>query len=932
MKKFILNILCLFGLLISCTRIGDQSFIDISGEWTVELDSTGIGEKEGWATLTFSNSINLPGTTDDAGLGMENTLEPKLEKPQLLHLTRKNSYIGAAWYTRKIRIPKNWSKKQLILKLERVIWKTSVWIDGNKVEQNNNSLIAPHYFDLTEYLTPGDTHQITLRIDNRKQFDISYQNLAHAYTNDTQIIWNGVIGKMRIEASDPINISDLQVYPNLDTKSLKVSVEIANTDQERVKGRLKTKVVCKETNKLFETQSQDVYLDSDEQIIDINYFMSDEVKYWSEFSPNLYTCIVELETDSYQSSESVDFGMRSFKANGAAIEVNGTPTFLRGTLECNIFPLTGYPPMEKEGWYKVFNTAKEWGLNHLRFHSWCPPEAAFAVADELGFYLQVELPAWTLTIGTDYQTTDFLYAEAKRIIKEYGNHPSFVMWSMGNELQGDMTVLHKMVDSLKVIDRRHLYSNTAFTFEKGHGDSPEYNDDFFITQWTKNGWVRGQGVFNDYAPSFDNNYELAVRDINVPIITHEIGQYAVYPNIEEIDKYSGVLDPLNFKAVKDDLDKKGLIDKAKEYTLASGKLAALLYKEEIERALKTKGISGFQLLDLHDFPGQGTALVGLLDAFWDNKGIISAEEFRMHSSSIVPLMNFPKATYKNNEMFVGDIGVSNYSGEVLNNQKISWSISDDKKEEKAKGFFYVDLILGYNAGLGKIEYDLSGIKKPVKLTIKIEMENTDFMNQWSVWVYPQYQKLDYGDVFYTNNIEEAFSLLEQGKKVLLNPDWRNISGIEGKFVPVFWSPVHFPKQAGTMGMLTNPDHPALNGFPTDKYTNWQWWDLNINSTTMIVDDVNGGMPIVEMIDNFTNNRKLALIYEGSVGKGKLLFTSIDLKSKPQERFVAQQLLFSLLEYMNSKRFNPKEIINPEVLYDVMSGSTNNKKKSATSIY
>lgn len=111
--------------------------------------------------------------------------------------------------------------------------------------------------------------------------------------------------------------------------------------------------------------------------------------------------------------------------------------FLRGTLECCIFPLTGYPPTTKEGWSKVFRSAKEWGLNHLRFHSWCPPKAAFEVADSLGFYLQVELPLWSLNVGENPAMNQFLYDEAKRILSEYGNHPSFCFLSLGNELQPD---------------------------------------------------------------------------------------------------------------------------------------------------------------------------------------------------------------------------------------------------------------------------------------------------------------------------------------------------------------------------------------------------------------------------------------------------------------------------------------------------------------
>lgn len=929
MKNIFVILFCSFFF---CSWITvDKKLIDISGQWTVQLDSTDIGLKNGWQNKEFDLKVKLPGTTDDFGIGFANTLKPVLTKPQLRHLTRKNSYLGAAWYTREISVPKNWKGKAYILKLERVIWKTNVWIDGKEVTKGQNSLVSPHYFDLTHYLIPGKKQRITVRVDNRKQFDISLDDMAHAYTNETQIIWNGIIGEMNIEAIDAIHIANLQVQPNIDKSKIKVSVSFNNAGKKSKKGVLTVVAIDKESKKSIPALTQNVELEKGQSVVDFDYEMGKDVQLWNEFSPELYELKVQLAAGKYNSEKSVDFGMRKFSKNGTILMNNNKAVFLRGTLECNIFPLTGHPPMDKKGWEKVFKTAKEWGLNHLRFHSWCPPEAAFEVADEMGFYLQVELPVWVLTIGKDKNVTDFLYAEAQRMIEEYGNHPSFCMWSMGNELQGDMALLTEMVKNTKAKDNRHLYTSTSFTFEKGHGALPEPQDDFFITQWTNNGWVRGQGVFNSESPTFNKDYKVALKDVTVPLITHEIGQYSVYPKIDEIAKYTGVLEPLNFISVKEDLEKKGLINKAADFTKSSGKLAAILYKEEIERAMKTAGISGFQLLDLHDFPGQGTALVGLLDAFWDSKGLISAAEFRQFSAPVVPLLRFPKATYTNNESFVASLDVSNFSGDALNNKVIEWSIMDGATVI-ASGNVTKTINSGYNSELFKITENLQKVVKATKLTFKVNIKDTDYKNQWNIWVYPENQKIIYGKVVYTKSLEEAYKLLKQGKKVLLNPDWKKIKGIEGKFVPVFWSPVHFPKQAGTMGILCNPEHKVFADFPTDMNTDWQWWDLNVNSTTLIVDGINGGSPLVEMIDNFANNRKLASLFEGSIGSGKLVIASFDLSKDIEKRPVARQMLISILDYMNSDLFQPAIITNPDSLQLILSEQKEKVKESATSIY
>ena len=374
-----------------------------------------------------------------------------------------------------------------------------------------------------------------------------------------------------------------------------------------------------------------------------------------------------------------------------------------------------------------------------------------------------------------------------------------------------------------------------------------------------------------------------------------------------------------------------MIGKAADYTEASGKLAVILYKEEIERALKTAGISGFQLLDLHDFPGQGTALVGLLDAFWDSKNLISAAEFRQFSAPVVPLIRFPKATYVNNESFVATLDVSNYSANDLKDQIIEWSISD-AATVLASGATTTTISLGYNQKVINFNESLQKITKATKLNIQVTLKGTDYKNQWNVWVYPQKQTIEYGKVVYTRNLKDAFTHLAAGHKVLLNPDWKKIKGIEGKFVPVFWSPIHFPKQAGTMGVLCDPTHKALADFPTDKHTDWQWWDLNVNSTTLIMDSIVGGNPIVEMVDNFANNRKLASLFEGSIGLGKLVIASFDLITDLEKRPIAKQMLISILNYMNGPSFKPELIKNPDALKLILTEEKEKVKESAKSIY
>ena len=908
MLKNFLSICFVLMMFTSCKEA--SSVISLAGEWQFAMDSTDVGVSEKWFDRSFADKIRLPGTTDEAGYGIPNTLPPSISKPQIFHLTRKNSYVGPAWYSREVTIPSDWKDKSIELKLERVIWQTRVWVDGNPVSGSCESLISPHVFDLTEYLTPGK-HKLTVRVDNRKQHDISVNDMAHAYTNETQIMWNGIIGEISLMAKEALSIEDLQVYPDVFGKQVHVKGKISNRG-ETTKGILQA-VVQKQKNNPITTVTRDMEFPSGETLLDITCPMGDSMEVWNEFTPTLYQLDLKVEAGSVKAGRSTKFGMREFRHNQSDLLLNGNKAFLRGTLECCIFPLTGRPPMEPEGWKKVFLTAREWGLNHLRFHSWCPPEAAFQVADSLGFYLQVELPLWSLKVGQDQKTNEYLYAEADRILSEYGNHPSFCFLSLGNELQPDFNFLSQLLSYVKEKDPRHLYTTTSFTFERGHGDWPEPNDDFFITQWTKKGWVRGQGVFDTESPSFDKDYVASVEGMTVPLITHEVGQYSVYPNLKEIEKYTGVLDPLNFKGVKQELEKKGLLDKADDYLKASGYLAAILYKEEIERAMKTAGCSGFQLLDLHDFPGQSTALVGLLDAFWDSKGVTDAETFRQASSPVSPLVRFPKAVYTTNESFVAAVEIANFTNKELKDQSVSWLLKDDKGKVVNKGTITCPLLaIGLNRLPETIDSPLDQ-SAATRLTLSVVLDNTPYKNEWSIWVYPARLDLDKGDIVVTRDKNEAGKALAGGKKVLYNPDYKKMVGLEGKFVPVFWSPVHFPKQAGSMGILCDAGHPAFGNFPTGNYTDWQWWSLLKQSKTVVLDSLPAVTPLIEVVDNFANNRRLSNLFETKVGEGKLIFCSMDLLSDWAQRPEARQLYFSLLEYMKSDAFNPSSAMESSVL-------------------
>lgn len=888
MNRFLTAITAMALMLASCTP---QNRIDLSGEWQVSLDS-----------LSTFTSMSLPGTTDMAGLGTPNTLEPAITGDQIQRLTRRNSFIGEAFYKRQIEIPAAMAGKPLEIRFERVLWQSSVWIDGKQLDGAEESLTTAHYYRIPEGLEAG-THEMMVRVDNRKRYDISWRDLAHAYTNDTQIIWNGILGEMSIKALEPLHIAKLDVYPDVETRSAKVVASIVNNGSELNEATLKYKLDGRKVASVEFDSSADT------SVVQFVIEMGEKAALWDEFSPVTHTVTVSCG-DSHKDAV---FGLRSFTAQGKNIVVNGRKTFLRGTLDCCIFPLTGNPPLDEAGWEKEFSVCKEWGLNHVRFHSWCPPDAAFRVADRMGIYLQVELPVWTKNLGGP-GINEFLTDEYKRIIAEYGNHPSFCMLSGGNELDRDYEFLNDLLRYMKATDPRHIYTNSTYSMGVGHKGYPEPEDEFMVASRTYKGQIRGQDYINSRKPDFRQDFTpYRAEEFNLPLISHEIGQYSVYPRLAEIEKYTGTLDPLNFKGVRQILQERGRLDRAEDYTLASGRLAALLYKEEVERALRTPELAGFQMLGLQDFSGQSTALVGLVDAFWDNKGLVTEEWFRQACSPVTPLARIPKMCWTSDEVFETEVEIANYWAEDIKGE-VEWSFGN-ADGRIAGGTFKAELPTGGNTKLSEsIKVDLKDVQDAAEMQLTVAVKGTQWSNSWNVWVYPAGNQLDYGEVVLAKTEDEAVRALREGATVLLAPDPALLKGEPGKFVPVFWSPVFFPLEAGTMGVLCDPAHPALKEFPTRMHSDWQWWNLTKNSKALSLEGKPQVEAVVEAVDNFTMNRRLAYVFEANCESGRLLFCAMDVTGEvASENPEMRQMLSSLVNYMNSEDFHPEGKINTEEL-------------------
>ena len=928
MKKYLL-ILLSFLALTACRQADNKQ--SLQGEWRFALDRNDRGLAEQWYTRSLTDTIHLPGSLQEQGYGDEVGIETpwtgqivdkswydsplyeKFRQPGNIKvpfwLNPDRHYVGVAWYQKEIDIPASWNGSPVQLELERTHWETTLFLDG--VEMGKHESLSTPYRHTFKELTPGK-HTLTLRVDNRVNIEVGVN--AHSVSDHTQSNWNGVIGTISLTAKPSFYIDDIQIYPNIADKTIKVAVSLDGTTTTN-DATLFLQVEKKDGGVVGKPHKVTINPEAG-MTQEITLSMGEDALLWSEHSPNLYTLCAVVESDGKKEEQYRTFGLREFKANGTRFEVNGHPIFLRGTLECCIFPLTGYPATDRAYWTKIYNQCKAYGLNHVRFHSWCPPEAAFAVADSMGFYLQVECAGWA-TVGDGGYSDQWFREESDRILKEYGNHPSFCLMAYGNEPGGANQVkyLSELIDHWKSKDLRRAYTSSG-------GWPYVENADYWNAPDPRiQGWGEGlRSIINAQPPRTDYDFAHIIRE-NMPTVSHEIGQWCVYPNLKEIDKYTGVLKAKNFEIFRETLKDHHMADLADAFLYASGRLQTLCYKADIEAALRTPGFAGFQLLDLHDFPGQGTALVGVLDPFWDEKGYVTGKEYSTFCNNTVPLIRFPKMVWLNNETLNVPIEIAHFGEKPLQAAHINWQISDRVGNELAQGSFTKDLPLTNCIPAGEIKYALSGIGEPSQLIVSVEVKETNSKNQWNIWVYPAKQEAVEQLPYITSTLDnQTMVRLDKGENVLLLLTPGSILPEKGGdirvgFSSIFWNTAWTNKQPPhTLGILCDPAHPALAAFPTEGYSDYQWWDLVSNCNAMVLDDFPADYrPVVQLIDDWFTNRKLGILLEGKVGNGKLMVCSADPQKDLDKRPAARQLRQSILQYMASNRFNPPASLDPALV-------------------
>ncbi|MGN6367749.1 MAG: sugar-binding domain-containing protein [Phycisphaerae bacterium] len=907
----------------------------LAGEWGFEMDRGDVGVKEGWFGRVLKEKIGLPGILQGEGFGDEISVEtpwvaalPRDMRwyllPQYQAYTKAGQvlmpylsqparhYLGVAWYQKEVEVGQAWAGKRVELFLERPRWETRVWVDDRLIG-DCHSLVAPHVYDLG--ILPVGRHRVSVRVDNR--MILPYRPDGHSVSDAEGATWNGIVGRIELHATTPVWIADVQAFPEVEKKAVRLHVVVGNEtgtsgDGAVTVGAVKVPVKWDETG----------------GVADVEVSLGADAKVWSEFSPALQHLTVGLTGDGAEDSREVTFGLREITAVGKKILLNGTELDLRATHDGGGFPLTGYPAMDVASWKRIIGICKEWGLNGMRFHSWCPPEAAFEAADEMGFYLQPECGMWN-SFDAQGKMLVVLNDETARLIKAYGNHPSFVFLAATNEPAGHYKEQLPTWDKKwEAADPRRLY--TDGTGRPAPATKQGVAADYLVSADAGlHGRVRGPGGW------FGGDYGEALKGVEVPVIGHEVGQWCAYPDFDVIKKFTGYLRPGNYEIARDFAAAHGLLEENKRLAKASGEFQVLCYKEEMEANLRTAGLSGIELLDLHDYLGQGTALIGVLDAFWESKGYVTAAEFRKFCNSTVVLARVRDRVLTTGETLDVPVEAAHFGEKPLEKVVTEWRVEDAGGKVVKRGAFAArDIPIGKGIELGKVEVGLSGFAAPAMYKLVVGLRGTGsqdgFQNDWKFWVYPKDAQAETpADVLVTSDWKEAEGKLAGGGKVLFVPGKKDLGeddpGVSA--TPIFWNRLMNPRGTGFLGLWCDARNAALAGFPTEDHCDWQWVDVMRGARALNMDHLPRGLqPIVQGIDDWNRGYKLGLIYECKVGAGKLMVCSVDLAA---DRVTAGALRRSLLAYMGSEKFSPRvEVSAGELREEWVSTRTKKRGDSA----
>ena len=373
------------------------------------------------------------------------------------------------WYNRQFSVPGKWRGKRIMLHFEAVDWETTIWVNNKKVGSHKGGY-DPFSFDITEMLNKSGKQDLKVSVWDPTSDGTQPRGKQ---VNDPRGIWytpsTGIWQTVWLEPVPESYIESLQMIPDIDNKSLNISVESKNLDAED-----KIKTFTYFENKLV-----------DESIFDVDKSYSIQVpdlQLWSPDTPSLYEIKVQLvreekiidQVDSY-------FGMRKIsleKDDSGIFKIflNNSFVFHNGPLDQGFWPDGLYTPPSDEAMKYDLDMIKAMGFNMLRKHVKIEPRRFYSWCDKMGILVWQDMPSGDRYIRhnepdierTEESAKQFEW-ELSRLIKTKFNHPSIVIWVPFNEGWGQYKTA-EIVDIIKKIDPSRLVNSVSGWADRGVSD------------------------------------------------------------------------------------------------------------------------------------------------------------------------------------------------------------------------------------------------------------------------------------------------------------------------------------------------------------------------------------------------------------------------------------------------------------------------------
>ena len=895
--------------------------VDLSGVWQAAIPGQ-------------SGPMAVPGTLDEAGIGFPDDPEQQWKvdevrrigfyhdgDPIVTRLTRKHTFEGEARISRAL----SWAPPaglRLFAEVERGR-SLRLMVNGEEVPAAEpGCLSAPWRFEITGKVTGEDTF-LFLSDNHYPGWPRDAIVYSSAASDETQTNWNGLLGRVRIIGETPVYIADLRALPRDGRLDVVAEIDAATP------WRGVLRVAC---DALESHAEKEIALAPGRQELRFEGLaLRPDAERWDLGQGRMQSLTLGGEGIE---PKLISFGLRFFEAREGRLCLNGRRVFLRSEANCAVFPETGYPPMEVDAWKDILGRYRAYGVNAMRFHSHCPPEAAFAAADALGMLMQPELSHWDPEHAFSTEESQRYYeTELRRILTHLGNHPSFVMLTFGNELHADEAG-HRFMDHLlrqaHAWDPTRLYANGSNPHYGRLGADPE--SDFYTSAvFTRlpdeipagdaglapaaarfrlratgagpSGWLKERGP--DWRVDYGDGVAALRETSDQPVFSFEVGQYEVLPDFGEIEDYHGVTSPENLKHIRRKVREKGLEADWPRMVEATGELSLRCYRQEIEAALRTEGFSGISLLGLQDFPGQGTALVGMMNAHLRPKPYPFAdpERFAAFFRDTLPMALLPRVTITDGEEIRVPIRIANYGPADLHGPT-EWRLEGPGGRESG-ALPPIDAPAGALTEAGELVlWPTLASGRPEKWTLTVSFAGIE--NTYPLWVYPEVRPVCPPGVRECRALNaDALAALEAGGCVYLAPDSTEEAiprSLQAQYSTDFWSVCTFPNQPGCMGQLINEHHPIFDAFPTAFFTEEQWAPMAGQRAFLLPEKIEA---IVTELDSYAFLRPMAQLFECRCGNGRLMVSSMGLHQL-QQHPEARALQQAIYDYMASDRFQPRQ--------------------------